>query len=283
MAIDKILIASDLSERADLALARASLLAGEHNAEVTALYVASEDLPANVHQQLLHAAEVALKEQIARTCGASASMVRPSVETGRDWMTILEVAALGGYDLIVLGTHRMDRIGYRLGSTVERLAAHAGVPLLVVPQKATAAYSHPVVAVDFSIHSRRAVKLARQLAPTTRIAAVHAWNPPFPAFLRSAAVREEIEVAEAERLSKLIEREFADLMATDPDSHERLEPVLRRGDVEEVLETEVRQRKADLLVLGTHGGGGFREAMIGSTSMTFLKLPPCDVAVVKAW
>ena len=283
MAINRILIASDLSERADLALARASLLGREHGAEVTALYVASEELPAKVHHQLLHAAEIALKEQIARTCGAFASAVRPSVESGRDWATILEVAALGGYDLIVLGTHRMDRTGYRLGSTVERLVAHAGVPLLVVPQQPVAAYAHPVVAVDFSIHSRRAVKLARQLAPTAKIAAVHAWNPPFPAFLRSTAVREEIETAEAKRLSKLIEREFAELMAADPDSRARLKPVLRRGDVEKVLETEVRKRKADLLVLGTHGGGGLREAMIGSTSMTFLKLPPCDVAVVKAW
>ncbi len=283
MAIKRILIASDLSGRADLAMARASLLGREHGAEVTALYVASDDLPANVHQQLLRAAEIALKEQIARTCGASASTVRPSVEPGRDWARILEVAAMGGYDLIVLGSHRMDRTGFRLGSTVERLVAHAGVPLLVVPQKATTAYRHPVVAVDFSIHSRRAVKLARQLAPTVKIAAVHAWNPPFPAFLRSPAVREEIEAAEAERLSKLIEQEFAELMAADPDGDARLEAVLRRGDVETVLETELRQRKADLLVLGTHGGGGFREAMIGSTSMTFLKLPPCDVAVVKAW
>ncbi len=283
MAINKILVASDLSKRADLALGRACLLGREHDAEVTALYVASEDLPANVYQQLLHAAEIALKEQIARVCGASASGIQPSVQPGRDWATILEVAALGGYDLIVLGTHRMDRTGFRLGSTIERLAAHAGVPLLVVPQQATAAYGHPVVAVDFSIHSRRAVKLARQLAPTARIAAVHAWNLPFPAFLRSASVHKEIEASEAKRLSGLIEREFAELMAAEPDSQARLEPVLRRGDVEKVLETEVRQRKADLLVLGTHGGGGLREAMIGSTSMTFLKLPPCDVAVVKAW
>ncbi len=279
----KILVGSDLSERSEGALSRACLLGAEHGAEVTALYVAADDLPVKVHEQLVHSADVALKEQIARACATSKAKIHPSVQPGRDWATILEVAELGGFDLIVLGAHRMDRVGYRLGSTVERLVAHANVPLLVVPRPAASAYRHPVVAVDFSIHARRAVRLARTLAPQAKIAAVHAWELSFPAFLRSESSRADIEAAEAKRLKQLIEREFADLMAADPDSHARLESVMRRGDAVEVLETEVRKRKADLLVLGTHGGGGLREAMIGSTSMTFLKLPPCDVGVVKAW
>ncbi len=281
--IKKILVASDLSERSDAAVSRASLLGAEHAAEVIALYVAADDLPAKVHEQLVGSADIALKDQIARTCRAPKAKIKASVQPGRDWATILEVAELGDFDLIVLGAHRMDRVGYRLGSTVERLVAHANVPLLVVPRPAEAAYRHPVVAVDFSIHSRRALRLARALAPEVKIAAVHAWELSFPAFLRSESSRKDIEAAESKRLNALIEREFAELMAAHPDSHERLQPVMRRGNVAEVLESELRRRKADLLVLGTHGGGGLREAMIGSTSMAFLKLPPCDVGVVKAW
>jgi len=282
-ALKRILVASDLSERSDAAVSRASLLAAEHKAQVTALYVAADDLPAKVHEQLVNSADIALNDQIARARRAPKVRIEASVQPGRDWATILEVAEMGDYDLVVLGAHRMDRVGYRLGSTVERLVAHASVPLLVVPRAAKTAYRHPVVAVDFSIHARRAVRLARALAPEARIAAVHAWELSFPAFLRSESSRKDIEATESKRLNALIEREFAELMAAQPDDHERLEPVMRRGNVAEVLETELRRRKADLLVLGTHGGGGLREAMIGSTSMTFLKLPPCDVGVVRAW
>ena len=279
----KIVMASDLSARCDNALKRAALLAAEHDAALTVLYVASDDLPSNVREQLVRAAEIALREQIERVCGHTKAGIHALVQSGRDWATILEIAELGGFDLIVLGTHRMNRVGYLLGSTVERLIAHVNVPVLVVPQPPEQAYRRPIVAVDFSIHSRRAVRLARALAPAATIIAVHAWEPPFRAFLRSEAARTGIEAAEAGRLQRLIDNEFAELMAANPDGRERLEPVLRRGDAVAMLEAEVTARKADLLVLGTHGGGGFREAMVGSTAKTFLKLPPCDVAVVKAW
>jgi nucleotide-binding universal stress UspA family protein len=279
----KILAATDLSERADRALTRAVRLAEEQGGEVTVLFVASDDLPANVREQFVRASEIGLADQLERVCPGTRAKVVPTVQSGRDWAVILEVAELGGFDLVVLGTHRMDRVGYLLGSTVERLIAHVSVPVLVVPKPAERAYERPIVAVDFSIHSRRAVKLARALAPEARIAAVHAWEVPLRAFLRSAESRKKIEAEEAGRLERLIEREFADLIAAVPDGHEKLEPVLRRGEAVKVLEAEVAARKADLLVLGTHGGGGLREAMVGSTAKAFLKLPPCDVAVVKAW
>jgi nucleotide-binding universal stress UspA family protein len=279
----KILMAGDLSARCDNALKRAALVAAEQGAALTVVYVASDDLPAHVREQLVRASEIALRDQIERACGSGRASIQALVQSGRDWSTILEVAELGGFDLIVLGTHRMNRVGYLLGSTVERLIAHVNVPVLVVPQPPEQAYRRPIAAVDFSIHSRRAVQLARALAPEVKIIAVHAWDLPFRAFLRSEASRKDIEAAETERLQRLIDREFAELVVADPDGRERLEPAMRRGDAVAVVEAEVTARKADLLVLGTHGGGGFREAMVGSTAKTFLKLPPCDVAVVKAW
>ena len=269
----KILVATDLSERADMALSRATIMARELGGEITALFVVSDELPAKTLEQFTRSAETALKEQIVRVCGTSKASVQTSIVPGSDWSMILEMVQLGGHDIIVLGTHRMGREGFDHGATVERVIAHANVPVLVVPRFAEHPYRRPVVGVDFSIHSKLALKLARLLAPAVKTTVVHAWEQPFRAFLKGDANRKQFEAEEAKNLTLLIEGEFAELVAAQPNGHRKLHPVLRQGEAIRVLEAEISAQKADLLVLGTHGGGGFREAIVGSVAKSFLKIP----------
>lgn len=51
---------------------------------------------------------------------------------------IASVAREGGFDLVVMGTHRRGRLGVALlGSVSSSVAARAGVPVMVVPEQHT--------------------------------------------------------------------------------------------------------------------------------------------------
>ena len=132
----KILVASDLSERADMALGRAVVLAQQSGAEITVLFAVPDDLPDDVLEQFMRSGRDGVAAQIGRVCPGTEVGIHPMVLPGSDWLTILETAQLGGHDVIILGTHRMGRDGFSRGATVERVIAHANVPVLVVPRRA---------------------------------------------------------------------------------------------------------------------------------------------------
>src|SRR3546814_12475026 len=72
--------------------------------------------------------------------------------------TILDVAAEFSVDLIVTGISRKDELGdFLIGTTVERLARRAGLPLLIVKGRAEQEYQQLMAATDFSECSRTAL------------------------------------------------------------------------------------------------------------------------------
>ena len=74
----------------------------------------------------------------ARQVVRAEGVEKPELQTieGAPADAIIEVANGGGYDLIVTGTHRRGRLGRALlGSVSNAVAARAGRPVLVVPDR----------------------------------------------------------------------------------------------------------------------------------------------------
>src|SRR3546814_9419357 len=91
--------------------------------------------------------------------------------------TILDVAAESSVDLIVTGSSRKDELGdFLIGTTVERLARRAGLPLLIVKGRAEAEYRQLMAATDFSECSRTALTTAVDLFPMAAITLLHAYH-----------------------------------------------------------------------------------------------------------
>ena len=88
-------------------------------------------------------------------------------------------------------------------------------------------------------------------------------------------MREEIE-ADAERK---FEAFLADLPLSDRD-RQRLEHRTGYGDIADVLRKELDSGAVDLVVFGTHGMGGFRQATIGSIASSLLEWVEPDTLVV---
>jgi nucleotide-binding universal stress UspA family protein len=278
-----ILVATDLSPRSDRALDRAVRLAGEGR-RLVVLHVIDEDLPsALTHAQRTEAYHL-LQQQIDRhPAGAPADLV-VDVELGRTPETILDKIEEHEAGLVVIGTHRHGGLmDWFRGTTAERLLRHAEAPVLMVKERPLEPYRRIVVAVDFSVYSRRAVALARQLVLDGSLLLVHAFDLPFAA----AAERQHMSATARARheasLRRMIDEQLEAFLRTFEPPLPPLRTVMREGAPRPVIAEAVAQAQADLLVVGTHGRTGVARALLGSVAADLLREPPCDVLAVGAW
>jgi len=83
-------------------------------------------------------------------------------------------------------------------------------------------------------------------------------------------------------LDELVERaRVAAMTEGEPIESERVSVHIRIGDAEEELKELADKLAVDLLVVGTHGKGGFRRLVLGSVAESLLRNASCSVLVVR--
>ncbi len=286
----RILVASDLSARADRAVERAFELARREAAPVTLLYVLDGDLPLAAAEPLKAAACSELAAMMARLDPEQRIAVSVRVVAGQPDRAIVDQAKAEGSDLIVLGTHRNEASPFPIvGSTMERVVGESPLPVLVAKGRVAGPYRTALVATDFSAFSRAAVTAAADMVPDGTVHVTHVYHLPFPGFLSSAESEEQIRRTHRHELERLVP---AGAAAAGPGGagsdvtvreRDRFELHLVEGEIRSSLRKQVSALGADLLVLGTQGRQGVAKAWMGSVAEDFLVRPPCDVLVVKRW
>lgn len=138
---------------------------------------------------------------------------------------------------------------------------------------------HIVVAVDFTETSDKALAYAIELARTfgATLTAVHAYQIPvygFPegAYITAADVAAQIATAAQGRLDALVD---AHKSANVP-----MTAVLRDGVAWEEVNNLAGERKADLIVIGTHGRRGLARALLGSVAENVIRTATVPVLVI---
>ena len=185
-------------------------------------------------------------------------------------------------DLVVVGSRGIGGFrGLLVGSVSSAVAMHAPCPVIVVhPHRNGTAFpasatGRIVVGVDGSDVSAAAIRFAFQEAARRRvgITAVHAATPT----RQHPSLRVPTDIVEQ------VDRQlFAEAM----DSERILIPGI---DVKtELVHSHPVQALVDeadgaeLLVVGSHGRGGFTGMLLGSVSQAVLHHAPCPVAVVRS-
>lgn len=187
--------------------------------------------------------------------------------------------------MLVLGSRGLGGLsGMVMGSVSAAVVSHAHCPVVVVRQdnNVTEAnkYGPVVVGVDGSDVSQKATEYAFEEASArgAELVAVHTWMDMQAqstlAGLSAAQTQwEEIEEQQvellAERLAPLVEK-YPDVAVKKIVTRDR--PVRALAEQAE---------GAQLLVTGSHGRGGFRGMLIGSTSRALLQSAPCPMMVVR--
>ena len=277
------LVATDLSARADRALKRALLLARQHKAELQILHIVDQTLSEAKALREKDEAERLLSKLKTSDAASKIPAITIEVKVGKGSRDILAHAEEVSADLIILGARHSGKQSIFRGTLCDHIVRRGNVPVLVVKDHPDQEYERVAVAVDFSVHSRRAIEAALNLAPAAKINLVHAYHVPFEGRLGTPDARREVNEREQQRMQQMVEEEMAASLRALKGDTSRLHPILRYGDVKQVIRQEVGQLNPQLLALGTHGRTGIAHAVLGSIAEDLLTDPLCDTLVVKAW
>ena len=187
--------------------------------------------------------------------------------------------------MIVMGSRGLGGLsGMVMGSVSAAVVSHASCPVVVVREDNTVdestKYGPVVIGVDGSDVSQKATEIAFAEADArgAELVAVHTWM--------DMQVQASLAgLSAAQQQWEEVEREQIDMLT------ERLQPLTERYPNVEVRKVITRDRPvralvensegAQLLVVGSHGRGGFKGMLLGSTSRALLQSAPCPMMVVR--
>jgi nucleotide-binding universal stress UspA family protein len=134
--------------------------------------------------------------------------------------------------------------------------------------------------VDFSPHSHRALQYARSFARqfNARIIFIHvveAFPIDYLAGLESAKEANEWLLEQSRGRLRQVARQFTRPGRRAP------ETLVTFGKPFQEIARAAKERKADLIILATHGYTGFKHIQLGSTAERVVRHAPCPVLVVR--
>ena len=138
---------------------------------------------------------------------------------------------------------------------------------------------HPT---DFSAPSNAAFKKAIEMAKASRaeLLILHVINPIVPVAGEgyvSPKMYEDLAASTRAWARKQLDR----LLAKAKKSGVRAKGVLAEGAAHEQIARIAKTKRADLVVMGTHGRSGFAKLFLGSVAGRVVTAAPCPVLTVK--
>jgi len=291
--LDTILVASDLSDKAEMALLRAALLARQTGAKLELLHVL-EDLGPEVQntlhletpterlrRQLIEQAREELRRQARLVFGEE---FRPTltIETGKDFVAIIHRARKIDADLIVVSAHGGHFVrDLFLGTTAEKVVRKGDRPVLVVKKSAERPYEQVLAPTDFSEASRQAIRTALLLAPEAAISLLHVYRLWGAGRLTPDGMSDEGVQRNLSRLLETTNLKMRDFLRNlDPGSR-KVNQHLRLGHPPALLPFVASELGADLVAMGTEGLSGLPYMLLGSVTEHVLRHAECDVLAVR--
>ncbi len=286
--MEKILLSTDGSEFSEGAVREAIKLAKNCSSRLSVLTVLdyNPELDA-VAPQITERKEKAARAHLdevqsrAKNSGIECSTM---VSKGEDaYRVIVDQAAKNGISMIVMG--RRGRTGLErlvMGSVTARVIGHAPCSVLVVPHAAHLDFKSIVLATDGSPYSAGAASEAIGLAKRnesmlTVVAVVPAematpTDIDFTVNQRELIAEKEMHNAEknAQAVKEAAQKEGLTVKA-----------YVMSGKPSEAIIQIAGERKADLIVLGSHGRTGVERLLLGSVAERVIVLASCPVLVVK--
>ena len=238
-------------------------------------------LAGELHRQALTLAEASMQQLLPHLPTTSGVQLQTRVLSGSLPGTLSEHAAGIHAGLIVVASHgRTGLSRWLLGSVSERLLRTAPCPVLIV--RGGSASDHPrlrrvLVAVDLSEHSRHALEVAGQIAGRfgAALEVLYVWAAPF----YDAA--EHFDADLFERIRQSARSELDEFVASAGLSRDLAVSVsIASGTPAQKIGERIQADAPDLLVLGSHGHGGFKRLILGSVAETVARYANCAALVV---
>jgi nucleotide-binding universal stress UspA family protein len=300
----KILLATDGSEEAELALLTAVDLADRTDSELHVIHVGGDYHPGpeialspalleETLRELEREAREVLEEQVKKIEEAGGIVAEAHLRMGgRPEEQIVELAEELGVGLIAMGSRGLGGIRRALmGSVSQAVVRYAHCPVMVVrrgtqEEQQGAASIFPtriLVATDGSEEANLAARTAVDMAQKTD-SQLHIVNVrPAPVYIEPASEAivqwiarvEEKERKEAQQLLDAQAEQIKALGGTVAQSHVRL------GKPDEEIVTLAEEIGAGLIAMGSRGLGGIKRLFTGSVSDSVVRHAYCPVLIVR--
>lgn len=202
------------------------------------------------------------------------------VEMDAPHQVLLHAARRVSADLLVVGATRSRRLGRLLGSTADRVTRQASCPVLVVRGDLTVPPRRVLAPVDLS--DLAADALVCGLALLERVCGDDAARIEVEALLVLEPDKEPRPESVSEADARAAHRlELEDFLAEHGAGvAPEIEPVLATGDAREEILRSTRKRPVDLVLLSTHGRGGFERLILGSVAAEVMREALVSVLLV---
>lgn len=272
--IKTILLATDLSPRADRALERAASLARHWNAKLHLLSVIDVAAPRDDAGTDEVAAEAEARRKAEESLTGHGDAI-VHVLVGQAETAIASLAAEVKADLVVTGPSGSTWLRQTLlGGTLKHLMRHAHVPVLLVRTPVNDSYRRVVVSMDLSDASRAPVDVALDLfGRSASVSVFHAFTAPLRLFSGDIAAYEA-----GMREGVILEIRDA-LQAWSAANAETLPIIADYGDPAIQLAELVAKHRIELVVAGTHGRTGLMNLLLGSVVESIVEKVGCDVLI----
>lgn len=301
MSITRIVVATDLSPAAEVAVDQGLALARKHGAELVLVHACeipepavgvppSMSLHAEVYEKILQARLDTAREGLERVrtrIDGQGVQVSHVLREGFADAVIVDSARDLHADLVVVGS--LGRTGVArvlLGSVAERVVRLSEVPVLVARaagDRAAGGFHEILVAVDFTEVSARVLEAALGVAaPRARVDVLHCVEHALPALEGMVPARLTAELQQSIRDGARTSAAERGAALIDP--HRSAEVTLTFQAVEgppaaTIAEVAARM-PASLIVTGSHGRRGLRRWILGSVAEVTVRHAPCSVLVV---
>lgn len=288
-----IIVAVDGSEASSMAVEWAAAAASQrqHPLKLVTAYSMPQFMYADgmvPPQELYDDLEAEASEKID-AARATALAIAPGIHISHDIREAAPIDLLlecsSSAEMIVMGSRGLGGLsGLVMGSVSAAVVSHADCPVVVVRKDTVVPEEHKngpvVVGVDGSPVSRQAVDMAFREAQSRGVPlrAVYAWTDATHHPRHADLPQGE------EQLRRIVEHHRA-ILSRELEGPSAAYPGV---EVEQVVEHDrpihalsESAKDAQLLVLGSHGRGGFKGMLIGSTSRALLQYTPCPMMVVR--
>ena len=285
--VQSILVATDLGAGSDDVMRAAGALAALTNAKLHVLH--SFDFPEAAPAEkaragltfpdLVDGAKASLREQITRTVKADVILGSEQVVVYVAHKAILEHAAAVNADMIVMGPHR-GKPGSMplLGSTADRVIRTSDVPVLIVRGPLSMPLRRVLVPLDLSEPALGALGVALE------------WQQSLPAADQQTqelvvlhVIPQVLDTGDMDGvIGRDLHREVRSAISKVAGSENvRLREEVRWGDAPAaVINQMIVDEHMDLVVLGTHGYGMIKRALIGSVASAVAHAAACPVLLI---